>query len=138
MGFSDTRNYLVQYFVRMTFTGCRPSLWQTHLRTLSPGCSAMPTKRRVLRSRGSFLSLPFSFASDSTEACFVSPHRMVEETRRYQVGNDGCSPHRMLLLVLGTPAFPGWQRWMLTPSNAFRKPDVTRLAAMDARPIECF
>ena len=32
-GFSDTGNYLVQYFVRTTFTGCRPSLWQMHLRT---------------------------------------------------------------------------------------------------------
>ena len=71
-GFSDTRNYLVQYFLRTTFTGCRPSLWQTHLRTSSPDCSAMPTKRRVLRSRGSFLSLPFSFASDCTEAGFAS------------------------------------------------------------------
>ena len=32
-GFGDTRNYFVQQFVRTTFTACRPSLWQTHLRT---------------------------------------------------------------------------------------------------------
>ena len=74
---------------------------------------------------------------------------------RCQVGSDGCSPHRMLL---GNPTLPGWQGWMLAPSNASRKPDrcqvgsdgcsphrmllgnpiAARLAAMDARPIECF
>ena len=52
-----------------------------------------------------------------------------------KVGSDGCSPHRMLL---GNPTVPGWQRWMLAPSGASRKPDLTRLAAMDARPIGCF
>ena len=31
-----------------------------------------------------------------------------------------------------------WQRWMLAPSDACRKPDVTRWVAMDARPIRCF
>ena len=53
-----------------------------------------------------------------------------QETRRYQVGSDGCSPHRMLL---GNPTLPGWQRWMLAPSDAFRKPDVTRTSHESAR-----
>ena len=29
---------------------------------------------------------------------------------------------------------PGWQRWMLAPWDASRRPGVARLAAMDARP----
>ena len=40
-------------------------------------------------------------------------------TGRYQVGSDGCSTHRMLL---GNRTFPGWQRWMLAPSDASSKP----------------
>ena len=63
------------------------------------------------------------------------PIECFSEPRRYQVGSDGCSPHRMRL---GNPTLPGWQRWMLAPSNAFRKPDTTRLATMNARPTECF
>ena len=47
-------------------------------------------------------------------------------TRRYRVGSDGCSPHRMLL---GTGLYQVGR-----DGCSQKKPDVIRLAAMDARP----
>ena len=82
-----------------------------------------------------------------------SPYRMLLGTGRYQVGSDGCSPYRMLLGTATLPGWrrwmlalsdasrnrtlPGWERWMLALSDASRNRDVTRLAAMDARPTGC-
>ena len=79
-----------------------------------------------------------------------SPHRM---HLCYHVGSNGCSPHRMLrgtgstlpgrqrwmLAPSDASMLPCWQQWMLAPSDASRnRVDVTRSAAMDARPIGCF
>ena len=43
-------------------------------------------------------------------------------TGRYQVDSSGCSSHRMLLGTGRDRTLPGWQRWMLAPSDAFRNP----------------
>ena len=93
----------------------------------------------------------------STDGC--SPHRMLLETRRdqvgsvgtgrYRVGSDGCSPHRMLL---GTGRYQvgryagrdqvgsdgcsphRWQGWMLAPSEVSGRYQVGRRV----HPIGCF
>ena len=36
-------------------------------------------------------------------------------------------------MLLGDPTFPGWQRWMLAPSDASRRPDDTRTSHESAR-----
>ena len=36
-------------------------------------------------------------------------------------------------MLLGNPTLPGWQRWMVAPSHASRRPDVTRTSHESAR-----
>ena len=91
----------------------------------------------------------------STDGC--SPHRMRLGTGRYQeVGNDGCwqgwllaalsDVNRTLRLAAMAARPIGATNWTLPglgdarptaarPIGCFYKPDVTRLAGMDARPI---
>ena len=61
--------------------------------------------------------------------------RMLLGNGRCQVGSDGCSLHRMLL---GTGRYQVGCEGCSHCSDAYSKPDATRLVAMDVRPIGCF
>ena len=140
---------------RTSFTGCGPSVTQLptgqapsagkHTRRCTPtGTSSKPAPPSF-----EWMLLGTGRYQVGSDGC--SPHRMLPGTGRYQVGIDGCSPHRMLIGTATLPGWqrwmlapsdasrnrtlPGWQQWMLAPSDAYRNRDVTRLAAMDARHI---
>ena len=53
----------------------------------------------------------------------------MDASRSYHLGSDGCIS---IVDACRKRTLPGWQQWMHLDRGCLSKPDVTRLAAMDA------